>query len=177
MKKPRLTREMIARLPQERTVSSYQMGCDFDGRFALLKVRFVSTQVETLIIPPAIAHFVAKGMRSAWSELNLTDVRRRRDDPREEEPVIRRYLDEQPDFVDADWEGIKEPVPNVPIGVEVLADADALFLAWQLTDDIYRLDRMPWPIVPYYVEGIREFETAGKLLDLEELPAASRTRQ
>jgi len=173
----RVTKEMLARLPKSREVTSFNFGVNSGATWVLWKCILRDGSTDVVAMPPATAFHIASSVGRAIGALKFRDLRRRSGDPRPELPVIRAFLDRQPDIAQQDWDGADES--RRAAECEVHAFPEAVFLAFNLASrpDIYKALAVPPPISFYLVDIVRQMERDRALIDISAVPSASDRKQ
>src|SRR4051794_7538947 len=99
----RISDEMLASLPRGRDIVSFSPGSDHKGRMFLLKFHLENGREEVAHLPPAVAFHVRDSIQDCINRLHYKDARRRKNETRDEIPVIAKFLANQPDFQEEDW--------------------------------------------------------------------------
>jgi hypothetical protein len=167
--KPKITREMCGLLPRKRDVVSFSGGLDVRGILFLLKMKSKERREELIRIPPPLAIYIAASLRKAISRHSYKDIRRRAGDKKPQLGLIKSFPDNQPSFLEEEWDCAKDKHPSVAIGCEVHSFSNAVFIAFQVTPDTFRIYRFPPAISFYLAEMIEEADHDGSLLDISRI--------
>lgn len=170
-----LTTEMFAQLPPERDVISYRVGFDVQGRGVVFKCVLRGGGTDVVLLPPATLFHMRDCFRDALVRLNIPDVRRRKGDPRSEEPDIAAWLANQPDMESGDWDGKPGGISRVAIGCEVHAHPDMMGLGFLIDEGkrIYKVMKIPMRICFYLVNIVDDAERDGTIVNLSAATAPS----
>lgn len=160
-----LSLSFLKSVPRERDVISMHFGADSRGTYCLFKFRLKKGSDDVVIAPTTVAFHIRSAFRHAVTKLKYKDVRRRGSNPKPELPVIRAFLDNQPDIEPGDWDG--QDRSRIAVGCEVRAFSDAVFLGFNVGDGtIYKVLRLAPPLSFYIVDTLAMMEREGALKDL-----------
>ncbi len=162
----RLPADIFAAIPRSRDVVSFHFGMDPRGHYLLLKFALANKAKELIYVPSSVAIALRKSLDGLFNAAKYQDVRRRAGDPLPDNEIIKSFLRNQPDIVDGDWDFKGSDISRAQaVAVEVQGFHDAVFVAFIIRENEYKVLRLDPSISFYLIEMIREAE-AGGLIDL-----------
>ncbi len=159
--KARLTAPVLARLPRDREVSSLHVSAD-PNRSILIKFRLWSGKTELMLAPMPVASHVRNCLDDAWEKLGWRIDR--------ESPAALSFLAKQPEVTEADRRMLPDG-NNVAEGIEVHVDPTAVFLAFQVQPETFKVFKLRAVTALWLRQYIHEIERAGAGVDLSAAPA------
>jgi hypothetical protein len=132
--------EALLRLPRERDVISYRVGCDIKGQGTIVKWTLWNKKTEVSHLPPQIASYIRDCLRDFLSKKSIDDCRK----APTEQPAI-RFEQNVPTLKDDDWDANPQgQQPRQAHSIQVHCFDDAVFLAFLIDpkETIYKMFRL-----------------------------------
>lgn len=177
MAKAKTPPQFLAELPRERDVISFDIGIDTGGRCVIFKFVLKNGTEELMFLPPGIAFHVRDCLRDAIRRHRYRDIRRKAGDVKPEVQIVQAFRDRQPVFEENDWDAKAGDTARSALGSEVHVYTNAVFLVFQITDDMYRALRLHPALSYYLVEMVNKAEKEGGIVDLSKASPPSNRKQ
>ena len=157
MRQPRLTKEMLAQMPRERDVLSFDVATDTKGRAFLFKLALMNKTIERLLLMPALAFSIRSNALDTIKKFKWTDS------PMDKESDFSAEV--QADIALADWDGPFNDGKGSILGLEFHAFSDAFFIGFEFEQSVYKILRFRPALGLRLVHLIDRIEAAGGMID------------
>lgn len=155
----------LASIPPHRTVVSFAHGADISNRVALFKFLLSSGESEILFLPMNIAFSVRNRLVAFCRRTGRPGTVPRADDTGPDADHVHAFHDNMPSVQPDDFRSNG----NFVLGSEAYSYDDRLYLVWHPARAGCVVHRLAWPIVPFLMAVVSEFERDGDLVNNEAL--------